>query len=318
MCWCFSGTSFYESEIARLGGREIKLSELYTVYWEYVEKARRFVQERGNSAFGQGSESNAIARIWRKYGIVPANAYTGLTGGQPIHDHDVMFAEMQHYLNTVKTNGAWDETAVITTIRSIMDHYIGPTPEHVTVSGKSLTPQEYLKEVVRLDLDDYVDLMSLMEKPYYQFVEHDVTDNWWHSRDYCNVPLDVFISTIKNAIRKGYSVAIGGDTSEPGLDGHAGVAIVPTFDIPSAYIDESARNFRFRNGTTGDDHGIHIIGFKPDGEKDWFLVKDSGSGSRNNAHPGYFFYHEDYVKLKMLSAMVHKDVAKEILARIKK
>ena len=125
------------------------------------------------------------------------------------------------------------------------------------------------------------------------------------------------MSTIKNAIRKGYSVAIGGDTSEPGLDGHAGVAVIPTFDIPSAYIDESARNFRYRNGTTGDDHGIHIVGFKADGGKDWFLVKDSGSGSRNNSHPGYLFYHEDYVKLKMLSAMVHKDAAKEILAQIR-
>ncbi len=317
MCWCFSGTSFFESEIARQTGRKIKLSEVYTVYWEYVEKARRFVQERGNSAFGQGSESNAIGRIWKLYGIVPAEAYTGLIGGQRVHDHDVMFAEMKHYLTQVKESGAWDETAVLNSIRAIMNHYLGAPPERVTVDGKSLTPMEYFTTIVRLNIDDYVDIMSLMEKPYFQRVEHEVPDNWWHSRDYCNVPLDLFMSTIKNAIRKGYSVAIGGDTSEPGLDGHAGVAVIPTFDIPSAYIDESARNFRYRNGTTGDDHGIHIVGFKTDGGKDWFLVKDSGSGSRNNSHPGYLFYHEDYVKLKMLSAMVHKDAAKEVLTKMK-
>jgi len=40
MCWCFSTTSFFESEIYRISKREIKLSELFTVYWEYVEKAR--------------------------------------------------------------------------------------------------------------------------------------------------------------------------------------------------------------------------------------------------------------------------------------
>ena len=39
MCWCFSTTSFLESEIYRLSKRRIKLSELHTVYWEYVEKA---------------------------------------------------------------------------------------------------------------------------------------------------------------------------------------------------------------------------------------------------------------------------------------
>ena len=44
MCWCFSTTSFFESEVYRISKRQIKLSELYTVYWEYVEKARRFVR----------------------------------------------------------------------------------------------------------------------------------------------------------------------------------------------------------------------------------------------------------------------------------
>ena len=42
-CWCFSTTSFFESEIKRLSGREIKLSEMHTVYWEYVEKALGYI-----------------------------------------------------------------------------------------------------------------------------------------------------------------------------------------------------------------------------------------------------------------------------------
>jgi bleomycin hydrolase len=316
MCWCFSATSFFESEIARQTGRKIKLSEVYTVYWEYVEKARRFVRERGNSAFGQGSEANAVLRIWKIFGIVPAEAYSGLIGDRSVHDHDQMFAEMQHYLKTVKETGAWDEDAVVSTIRAIMNHHIGVPPERVSVDGKSMTPREYFTDVVHINPDDYVNVVSFLEKPYSTRVELDVPDNWWHDKDYCNVPLDLFISTIKNALRKGFSVAIGGDTSEPGLEGHAGVAIVPTFDIPSEYIDESARNFRFRNGTTNDDHVIHIVGYRPDQEKDWFLIKDSGSSARNNSHPGYYFFHEDYVKLKMLAVMVHKDAAKDVSARM--
>ena len=50
-CWCFSTTSFLESEVYRINKMKVKLSEMYTVYWEYVEKTRRFIQERGNSAF---------------------------------------------------------------------------------------------------------------------------------------------------------------------------------------------------------------------------------------------------------------------------
>ena len=203
MCWCFSTTSYFESEIYRLTNRKIKLSELYTVYWEYVEKARRFVQERGNSEFGQGSEANAVPRIWKTYGVVPAEAYTGLLGGRKYHDHDAMFGEMQGYLTTVKNSKAWNEDEVLKTIRAILNHYIGELPSSVNVDGKSLTPKEYFEKVVRLNMDDYVEFMSLMEKPYYKMVEYEVPDNWWHSKEYHNVPLDEFMAIIKKAIRKG-------------------------------------------------------------------------------------------------------------------
>jgi len=39
-CWAFCSTSFLESEVARLYGKQVKLSEMFTVYWAYVEKAR--------------------------------------------------------------------------------------------------------------------------------------------------------------------------------------------------------------------------------------------------------------------------------------
>ena len=316
MCWCFSATSFYESEIFRLTKREIKLSELYTVYWEYVEKARRFLDERGNSVFGEGSESNAVPRIWKKYGIVPADAYSGKRPGQVFHDHEKLYAEMNSFLQSVRTNNAWNDEGDIETIKSILNHYIGEPPKSVPVNGKQMTPKDYLEKVVRLNLDDYVDIMSLMQKPYFQMVEYEVSDNWWHSKDYLNVPLDDFMGTLKKAIRSGFTICIGGDVSEPGYEGHAGIAVVPTFDIPAEYIDESSRQFRFSNGTTGDDHGIHIVGYTEKDGRDWYLVKDSGAGSRNNSHPGYYFYREDYVKLKMLGFTIHKDAAADLLSRL--
>ena len=42
-CWCFSTTSFYESEIRRITGKKINLSELYPVYFEYIEKAKGYI-----------------------------------------------------------------------------------------------------------------------------------------------------------------------------------------------------------------------------------------------------------------------------------
>jgi len=312
-CWCFSTTSFLESEIYRITKKKMKLSEMYTVYWEYVEKTRRFIQERGSSAFGEGSEANAVTRIWKQYGVVPEESFTALRMGCYFHDHSTMYNEMRTYLQSLKTSNAWDEDAAISTVKTIMHHYMGVPPTDVIVDGKKMSPKEYMEKVLRIKADDYVDILSIGNKPFHQYVEYEVEDNWWHSTDYYNVPLDEFMSALKKAVRNGYTVSIGGDVSEPGIDGHAGMAVIPTFDIPSDYINDDARLFRFTNGTTGDDHGIHLVGYKEMDGKDWYLIKDSGSGSRNNSHPGYYFYHEDYVKLKMLDFMVHKDAVKDVV-----
>ena len=314
-CWCFCTTSFFESEIYRLTGKKVKLSEMYTVYWETVEKARRFVQERGNSLFDEGSEADAVVRMWKKYGIVPANAYPAMKPGQKFHNHEPMFKEMKAFLNEVKTANSWNEKLVLETIRAIMDHYIGAPPQSFVVDGKKTTPHEYLAGL-QLDLNAYINLISLTQHPYYQKTEYIVPDNWWHSKEHFNVPLDDFMRVMNNSLRNGFSICLGGDISEPGYHINVEVAVVPSFDIPAAYIDEHARQFRFSNQTTTDDHGIHCVGWLEKDGQYWYLVKDSGSGSRTGKHHGYFFYREDYIKLKMMNIMVHKGRCPETVEEI--
>ena len=256
---------------------------------------------------------NHVPIIWQKYGIVPAESYTGLGPDVQFHNHKKLFNEMETYLEHVKENRLWDEKTVIETIKSILNYYLGEPPEFVTVDGKELTPVDYFNNVVKIDFEDYVDLLSLLEKPYNQFVVFPVPDNWWKSDNYYNVPLDKFMTVLKNALSNGYTAVIGGDTSEPGYYANKDVAMVPTFDIPSQYIDENARQLRFSNGATTDDHGIHIVGYMEKNGADWFLIKDSGSGSRNGQQKGYYFYHEDYIKLKMMDIAVHKDALKGII-----
>ena len=321
-CWSYSTTSFLESEACRINGVKVKLSEMYTNYWEFVEKTREYIRTRGTSAFSEGSEANAVTRIWSKYGIVPEEAYTGLSEGRKYHNHDMMIDEMTKYLESLKATSAWDEEAAVATVRSIMDHYMGVPPKEVTVNGKTMTPQQYLKEVVKISPDDYVDILSYTQQPFFQQVEYEVPDNWWHSKAYYNVPLSDFMNALKAAVRKGYTVSVGGDTSEPGIDRQSQCAVVPEFDIPSAYINDDARQMRFTNGTTTDDHGMHIVGYYEKDGKDWYLLKDSGSGSRNNDENapefGYYFFTEDYVRLKMMDFMVHRDAVKDLLAKFKK
>lgn len=320
-CWCYSTISFYESEIKRQQNLDVKLSEIYIVYWEYVEKARRYVQERGNSHFSEGSEANAVTRMMKKYGVVPYSAYSGLKPGLKFHTHAEMFDEMETYLKSIKETASWNEEQVIETIKSIMNHHIGTPPEQVEIDGKNYTPKEYLQNYLKLNPEDYVEIMSLKKPGYWKQTEYDVPDNWWNSDDYYNIPLDEFMEILKKAVKKGYTVSIGGDVSEAGFVSKSQVAYIPTFDIPSEYINDDARQFRFSNETTTDDHGVHLVGYLEKDGNTWYLIKDSGAGSRNcgkdDPNFGYYFFHEDFVKLKMMNYTIHKDMVKDILKKIK-
>ncbi len=323
-CWCFSTSSFYEAEVYRQTGKQVKLSEMYTVYWEYVEKARRFIEKRGESNFSEGSEGNAVARIMKMYGAVPEDIYTGLLHGRKFHTHAKMMDEMSGFLKSMKASNSWNMKYGLETIKDILNHYIGEPPVEFTVDGKKYTPKTYLNDYLKINPDDFVDILSYKQEPYWKQVEYKVPDNWWHSEDYYNVPLDVFMKALKEAIKKGYSVSIGGDVSETGFSRETNCAMIPDYDIPSEYINDDARQFRFSNETTTDDHGMHLIGilenYKGTG-KDWFLIKDSSSGSRNvgedNPNFGYYFFSEDYIKLKMMDFAVHKDAVKDILENFK-
>jgi len=320
-CWSYCAISMLESEVYRLTRQEIKLSEMFIAYHEYIERAELYVKTRGNIYIGEGSEMNAVIKNMKKYGILPYSAYSGLKSGQEFHSHDKMFDEIKAYLESVKARNAWDEAVTVSTVKNILHHYIGTPPATVKLNGREYTPQQYLKEIARINPDDYIDVLSIMQQPYWQQVEFEVPDNWWHDKSYYNIPLEDYMKILKKALKSGFTVALAGDVSEAGfLAREVNAALVPSFDIPSAYIDENARQFRFSNETTTDDHGMHVVGYHEIDGVTWFLLKDSGAGSRTggvemNKNFGYYFFHEDYVKLKMMTFLVHKDAMKDLMMK---
>lgn len=315
-CWSFSTTSFAESEIKRLNGKEIKLSEMWTAYWEFVNKARGFVASRGESLFDHGSESAALLRVYREHGVVPRADYEGVVGEDKRFDHDLMMDNMRGLLSWCKEHNYWNEDVVIPMVRLFLDETMGRPPEKVVWQGEEMTPQAFLANVCQFDPDDYVSVMSTLQAPFWTRAEYRVPDNWWHDASYVNVPLDVWYDTIVRIIDSGHSLVIGGDTSEPGMNGFEDVAVVPTFDIPGEYIDQSARELRVAEGATTDDHGIHLVGHERLDGHDWFLIKDSNRSSRHGEWKGYYFYRGDYVRLKMLTFTAHKDDLADILRRV--
>ncbi len=315
-CWSFSATSYMESEIHRLHGEDIKLSEMWTAYWEFVAKAQGFVASRGESFVGHGSQSGAMLRVFAEHGVVPRTAFEGVIGDDQRFNHDLMLANINSFLGWCKASNFWDEDAIVVMVRRILDATMGRPPETVMWDGVELSPKDFLAEACRIDPANYFSVMSTLSQPMWARGEYAVPDNWWHGADTVNVPLDTWYGIILDSVKHGRSLVIGGDVSEPGLNGFEDVAVIPSFDIPGDLIDQSAREFRFDNGTTTDDHGIHLVGHTRIDGHDWFLIKDSNRSSRQGQFKGYYFYRDDFVRLKMLTITVHRDQIEDILTKV--
>ena len=317
-CWSFSSTSFLESEIIRLTGRKIDLSEMYQVRNTYPLKAENFVMRQGKAQFSEGGLAHDVMNSVAKNGLVPEEAFSGLSEGQETHNHAEMVAVMEAMVKTYIDNpgrrlsGNWKPA-----INGVLDAYIGKNVESFNFEGKQYTPQSFL-EMTKIKPEDYVNITSFTQVPFYSQFILNIPDNWSNGSFY-NVPLDEMMATIDNALEKGFTVELDCDVSEKTFSAKDGVAVIPENAennakalqgiYPEKKITQEYRQQEFENFATTDDHLMHITGMLRDqnGTK-YYKVKNSwGTDETKTANGGYVYFSEAYMRLKAISVTVHKD-----------
>ena len=317
-CWSFSTSSFLESEIMRITGKTIDLSEMYTVRNTYPTKAYNYVMRQGKAQFSEGGLAHDVINSVQKYGLAPLEVYTGLEEGAARHNHAEMVAVLSAMLNTYIDNPGrslspkWREA-----VNAVLDVYIGSNPKEFTYQGKQYTPMSFLA-MTGIKADDYISVTSFTQAPFYSSFILNIPDNFSNGSFY-NVPLDDFIQVIDSALERGYTVELDCDVSERSFSSKDGVAVIPKDPVnvkkalagiyPERNIDQEYRQQEFENYTTTDDHLMHITGTLTDqnGTK-YYKVKNSwGTDESRNANGGYVYFSEAYMRLKAISVMIHKD-----------
>lgn len=311
-CWCYAATSFFESEWYRIHEKKTDISEIYFVYHEYLIRILDYVDTKGETYFAQGSEANALLRLIPSFGVLPEAVYRGKADSLKFHNHSPMMKELNSLLEEIKEDSLWDKDLAEKRAREVLDKYLGEPPYQFKFEGKKYSPEAFRDSLFNIPMSAYQSVMSTMSKPYFE--EHELVekDNWWHGDNYLNLPPKLFLDLCRHALNKGYTICICGDVSEPGLDAHEEVAVIPDFDISSLGINKFSREMRLANGATTDDHCVHMVGMQETDAGTWFLLKDSGSGGFTGNNKGYLFFHEDYILLKMMNILVHKDVLREM------
>ncbi len=213
-CWSFATISFLESEALRMKKPLMDLSEMYIVKNVYPEKAKKYLRLHGLSNFSQGGQAHDVLNAVRKHGLLTEQAYSGLKGNNKKHNHNSMEPMLEGIVDAAvesrksKTPSNWEAVFNYT-----LDSYLGSTPETLFFNGKKYTPQDFSKNAVGINPDDYVELTSYSCYPYNVEVDLEIPDNWSHDL-YYNVTIEDLIKVMDYALTNGYSVCWDGDTSE--------------------------------------------------------------------------------------------------------
>lgn len=332
-CWSYSGNSFLESEMIRMGKTPVDIAEIYTARKVYHDKAKLYVLNGGSIAWGEGGALHDVINMYRKYGAVPQEAYTGLLHGATRNNFKEMSEIIKNMLDAYVKNPAGKLSPNwLSNIDNILDSYLGKYPESFFYNGRKYTPQTFAKEVIGINPDDYVALSSYKDYPYYERFVVPIPDNWSHDTNW-NVPMEDLTKIIDNAITKGFTVGWATDVSEPYFSHKNGVAYVPDLDLdnmtteqrtdlfkgpkPDKKITEEMRQESLNNLTTTDDHGMQIVGLAKDQTgKEYYIVKNSWGTT--NDYEGYLYVTRPYVQFKSTAILVHKDaIPAEILKKLK-
>lgn len=299
-CWSFATTSFIESEVQHQNSIDVNISEMFFVYYGYINRANYYVRLQGHNNFGQGGQAHDVMDIVKVHGMVPEDVYP-----YTLTNHTQLEHDLKNYLDSIvgldnlPTNWLQEYT-------KILDSYLGAPPANFKYDRKQYTPRSFTTQYLKFDPENYVELTSYSHHNFYEQFVLEVPDNWALAL-YYNVYINELVSIIDSALANGYSVAWDGDVSEPGFNMQKGLAIVNAKNIRN--MNMSAQPYRqqlFDQQTTTDDHLMHAVGvYKDNAEIKYYLIKNSWGNY--GIYKGYLYMSEDYVKFHTIAILVNKN-----------
>jgi len=305
-CWSFATVSFLECEIIRKGYKETDLSEMYFVNYAYLNKAKKYLLYNGENSFSQGGQAHDVFDVLRQEGMVTYDAFPGeKVDGK--YRHGDLVKELKTEVNLLNEKREDFDASDLKTLNPILKEHLGKIPDKVKTENGRFNPVEFA-ENFEINPDDYIELSSYNHHPFYKTFVLEVPDNWSHGL-YYNLPINELMEVMFYSLNNGYTVCWDGDTSEKMFLHKNGKADLPENQIGK--VDQELRQETFFNRTTTDHHLMHIGGLSKDAKGGTCFYTKNSWGADSNDFGGYLHMTEDYVRLKTLAILVHKNAIPE-------
>ncbi len=346
-CWDYSTLSYFEAEILKATGKTYDLCEAFIANKNYLERAIQVVRLHGDCQFSQGGSAYDVLAVIKNHGICPEDAmpFPGSLYGDSLNNFNEFFGQLEPYVAGIarskekKISNQWKVG-----MQGILDAYLGKCPETFSYNGKTYTPKSFAASL-GLDWNNYVSVTSFSHHPYYTQYPVEVQDNWRNPLSW-NLPMEDMARIIDNAVMNGYTVAWGGDVSEPGFT-RKGLAyfydtkkmeslsgsdmakwlkmsatkrtnLVDSLGctVPELTPTPEQRQERFDNWELTDDHGMLIYGIAKDQNgKEYYMVKNSWGESGD--YKGIWYMTKNFIIANTMDYMVNKNaIPKDILKKM--
>ena len=336
-CWDYSTLSYFESEILKATGKTYDLCEAFVANKTYMDRAVQVVRLHGDCQFSQGGSAYDVLHVLKNQGICPEDAmpFPGSLYGDSLNNFNEFFGQLEPYVAGIakstanKISSQWKVG-----LQGILDAYLGQCPEKFTYEGKEYTPKSFAASL-GLNFDDYVTITSYSHHPYYTQYAVEVQDNWRNPLSW-NLPMEDMARILENAVMNGYTVAWGGDVSEPGFTRKGLAYFVDTkkaeglsgsdmarwlklspakrtnlidslgCKVPELEPTAEQRQQRFDNWELTDDHGMLIFGIAKDQHgKEYYMVKNSWGETGD--YKGIWSMTKNYIVADTMDFMVNKN-----------
>ena len=336
-CWDYSTLSYFESEILKATGKTYDLCEAFVANKTYMDRAVQVVRMHGDCQFSQGGSAYDVLHVLKNQGICPEDAmpFPGSLYGDSLNNFNEFFGQLEPYVAGIakstanKISSQWKVG-----LQGILDAYLGQCPEKFTYEGKEYTPKSFAASL-GLNFDDYVTITSYSHHPYYTQYAVEVQDNWRNPLSW-NLPMEDMARILENAVMNGYTVAWGGDISEPGFTRKGLAYFVDTkkaeglsgsdmarwlklspakrtnlidslgCKVPELEPTAEQRQQRFDNWELTDDHGMLIFGIAKDQHgKEYYMVKNSWGETGD--YKGIWYMTKNFIVANTMDFMVNKN-----------
>ena len=351
-CWMFSGLNIVRPSVTnRLNCADIELSQAYLYFYEKLEKANLFlnavietkdkpytdraVENLMRQVVQDGQNWHGFTALVKKYGVVPKDVMPETySASNSAHVIQVLSLRLKQAAMKIRESDA-KKTAEIK-MQALKDVYrilavnFGIPPKEFTWRYetadnklsplKTYTPQQFYRDAIGDELDDYYPLYSVPTLAFNKKFEIDlnriISDQ--PNLYFVNCDLAILKEVARKSVEDSNAVWFGCDVGQQ-TNWEKGLMTPGMYDYKSLYgIDFSmTRRELFETYSSIPTHNMVFTGIDiQDGKVKKWLVENSWGDSKGKN--GYFIMMDDWFDLYVQEVVVHKKYSpKDVLEAFK-